>query len=110
MNPEWLIIGGGIHGVHLAARLLLEGKVQPDHLLIVDPAETLHERWRSCTDVTGMRFLRSPAVHHLDVHHASLQHFAGKNWNSRGYGFAEPYGRPALSRFNQHSDQLIRSL
>lgn len=110
MNPDWLIIGGGIHGVHLAARLLLEGKVQPDHLLIVDPAETLLERWRSCTDVTGMRFLRSPAVHHLDVHHASLQHFAGKNWNSRGNGFAEPYGRPALSLFNQHSDQLIRSL
>lgn len=110
MNPEWLIVGGGIHGVHLAARLLVEGKVHPDHLMIVDPAARLLDRWRSCTSVTGMRFLRSPAVHHLDVHHASLQHFAGNNWKSRRSGFAEPYGRPALSLFNQHSDQLIRSL
>ena len=110
MNPEWLIVGGGIHGVHLAARLLVEGKVLPEQLMIVDPGERLLDRWRSCTSVTGMRFLRSPAVHHLDVHHASLQHFAGNNWNSRRSGFAEPYGRPALSLFNQHSDQLIRSL
>ena len=53
MNPEWLIIGGGIHGVHLAARLLLEGKVQPDHLLIVDPAETLF--WQAPVSLSQQR-------------------------------------------------------
>ena len=26
---DWLIVGGGIHGVHLAVRLLAEGGVAP---------------------------------------------------------------------------------
>ena len=31
---DWLIIGGGIHGVHIAARLLGESGVAPDRLRI----------------------------------------------------------------------------
>lgn len=108
MSLEWLIVGGGIHGVHLAARLIAEAEVSQDRLAIVDPAETLLDRWRSCTGVTGMRYLRSPAVHHLDVHHASLQHFAGKK--RKADGFAEPYSRPAIQLFNAHSAQLVNSL
>ena len=110
MSFEWLIIGGGIHGVHLAARLIAQGGVPPEQLAIVDPAERLLDRWRTCTQVTGMRHLRSPAVHHLDVHHASLQHYAGKKNIREPKFFAEPYARPALSLFNAHSNQLIRSL
>jgi hypothetical protein len=110
MSPEWLIVGGGIHGVHLAARLIIEVGVQPDRLMIVDPADRLLDRWQSCTEVTGMQFLRSPAVHHLDIHHASLQHYAGKKQIRKTDGFAEPYARPALKLFNDHSYQLIQSL
>ena len=29
MTTEWLVIGGGIHGVHLAARLIGEAR-EPD--------------------------------------------------------------------------------
>ena len=37
VNLDWLIIGGGIHGVHLAARLLGEARVPPEQVRIVDP-------------------------------------------------------------------------
>ncbi len=32
MQLDWLIIGGGIHGVHIAARLLGEAGVSPSGL------------------------------------------------------------------------------
>ena len=35
---DWLIVGGGIHGVHLAVKLLAEGGVSASRLRIVDPA------------------------------------------------------------------------
>ena len=75
MKTEWLVIGGGIHGVHLAARLIAEAHVNPKQLRIVDPGQRLLQRWRTCTETTGMRHLRSPAVHHLDVEPWSLPHF-----------------------------------
>ena len=80
MNLDWVIIGGGIHGVHIAARLLGEAEVSPEKLRIVDPAEQLLARWKSHTTTTGMSHLRSPAVHHLDLDPWSLQRFAGKHF------------------------------
>ncbi|MEM7483223.1 MAG: FAD/NAD(P)-binding protein [Acidobacteriota bacterium] len=109
MQPDWLIIGGGIHGVHLAARLLGEAGVSPDRLRIVDPGDRLLARWHTCTAITGMRHLRSPSVHHLDLDPWSLQRFAGKR-KSREVGlFAPPYERPALSLFNAHGDRVIEA-
>ena len=64
---DWLIIGGGIHGVHIAARLLGESGVAPDRLRILDPCDRLLARWRNCAAATGMTHLRSPGVHHLDL-------------------------------------------
>ena len=62
MKTEWLIIGGGIHGVHSAAHLFEGGGVYPEVLRIIDPADGLLARWLACTETTGMRHLRSPAV------------------------------------------------
>ena len=39
MTKEWLIVGGGIHGVHLAARLIGEVGIEPSRLAIVDPGQ-----------------------------------------------------------------------
>ena len=39
MALDWLIIGGGIHGMHIAARLLGESGVAPERLRIVDPGK-----------------------------------------------------------------------
>jgi len=42
---DWLIIGGGIHGVHLACVLLGKAGVAPERLRILDPHERLLARW-----------------------------------------------------------------
>ena len=103
---EWLIIGGGIHGVHIAVRLLGESGVSPQHLQIVDPGTRLLERWRKCTDITGMSHLRSPSVHHLDLNPWALRKLAGKRSRTKAGLFAHPYDRPSLNLFNAHCDQL----
>ena len=65
MKADWVIIGGGIHGVHLAARLIGDADIAPEQLRIIDPGERLLERWRAFTETTGMTHLRSPSVHLL---------------------------------------------
>ena len=110
MTLDWLIIGGGIHGVHIATRLVADAGVSPDRLRIVDPGERLLERWQDCTRTTGMTFLRSPSVHNLDVEPMSLQKFAGTR-KHRGSGlFAPPYERPSLSLFNAHCEKVAGEL
>ena len=106
---DWLILGGGIHGVHIAARLLGEAGVSPDRLRIVDPGKRLLERWRACTEVTGMRHLRSPAVHHLDLDPWALERFADQKKSGEEELFAAPYNRPALALFNEHCDQVVET-
>ena len=104
---DWLIIGGGIHGVHIAARLLKEAHVPPTKLRIVDPGLRLLARWRACTETTGMTNLRSPSVHHLDIDPWALQRYAGRQKAKKRRFFAPPYSRPDLTLFNAHCDQLI---
>lgn len=104
---DWLIIGGGIHGVHVAARLIGEGGLDPSRLQILDPGPRLLARWRSCTEATGMSHLRSPGVHHLDLEPFSLARLAGpRRRRPRGLMKA-PYDRPSLALFNTHCDQVI---
>lgn len=109
MNLDWLIVGGGIHGVHIAARLIGEAGVAPERLRIVDPADRLLARWRTCTATTGMRYLRSPSVHNIDLEPFSLERFA-EQWNGgpQEY-FAPPFARPALDLFNDHCDCVVET-
>ena len=109
MALDWLIIGGGIHGVHIAVRMMGEGKVDADRIRIVDPGKRLLDRWRSCTERTGMTYLRSPAVHHLDLSPWSLIDFGKQRKNPNAHLFAHPNGRPALGLFNDHCDKVIQS-
>ena len=110
MKIDWLIIGGGIHGVHIAARLLDDVGVDRDRIRIIDPCKRLLQRWRECTAVTGMVHLRSPAVHHLGLDAWSLRRYAQKKKKKQLGLFAPPYERPALTLFNAHCDRLIDSL
>ena len=107
MQIDWLIIGGGIHGVHIAARLIGEGNVTPSRLRIVDPGERLLERWRTCTATTGMTHLRSPSVHNLDLNPWSMMRYAGRRSRYSGF-FALPFNRPNLDFFNDHCDKVIQ--
>ena len=106
MNLDWLIIGGGIHGSHIAARLIGEACISPDRIRIVDPCERLLDRWKSRTAITGMTHLRSPAVHHLGIDHGDLRRFATRGRKRIHRPFAPPFNRPSLKLFNAHCDQI----
>ena len=131
----WLIVGGGIHGVAIASRLLSSGAVSSaSSILIVDPNPSLLHSWKLRTSATGMRYLRSSAGYHLDAEVDSLSRFgapcSGKRRRlesccssapspSRGRGakkggvrapegsFAKDYKRPSLDLFNSHCDSVI---
>lgn len=109
MSLDWLIIGGGIHGVHIATRLLGEASVSPDRIRIVDPGDRLLARWRTCTATTGMSHLRSPSVHHIDLEPLALQRFAGKRARRKAGLFAPPFDRPSLALFNAHCDEVEKA-
>ena len=110
MKVDWLIIGGGIHGVHIAARLIGEARLSPEQLQILDPGERLLGRWRDRSQVVGMSHLRSPSVHHLGLSPLDLHAFTEKHWRGVRGLFAPPYDRPALSLFDAHSDAVIDSM
>lgn len=106
---HWVVVGGGIHGVHLAVRLLGEARVDPERVRILDPAPRLLATWRRCTANTGMRFLRSPAVHHLGLDPWSLLRFADAERSNTKLErlFAAPYDRPAIDLFDDHCHALV---
>ena len=104
---DWLVIGGGPHGVHTALRLIGEGEAPRDAVRILDDEQRLLARWRRSTRNTGMRFLRSPSVHHIGLSSASLDRFAKGRGRRVDRPFTRPYFRPALDLFDLHCDDLI---
>ncbi|MEM9378952.1 MAG: FAD/NAD(P)-binding protein [Planctomycetota bacterium] len=107
MDFDWLIVGGGIHGVHIAVRLVDDGGVDPARLCIVDPGVRLLQRWRERAQATGMAYLRSPLMHHLDTHPYSLARFASEPHDAPMPLFIAPNGRPATGLFDAHCDHVI---
>ena len=104
---DWLIIGGGIHGVHISIRILSEDKTKETSIRIVDPNPYLLSNWKRQTLSTKMSYLRSPSVHHLAEDPFDLRKFAGKKPRNRIGKFIQPYSRPKLKFFNRHCDYLI---
>jgi len=109
MDLDWLIIGGGIHGVHLAVRLLGEAQCPVDALRILDPEPHLLARWRRFSTTTGMTHLRSTVVHHLDLDPYSLLQYAEQRADLAASMplFVPPYDRPSLALFDAHCDRVI---
>ena len=105
---DWVIIGGGIHGTHIAIQLLSQTKTKPPTLRIVDPHACLLSNWKQQTASTKMKSLRSPSVHHLAVAPFALKQFAGKKPKTRRGKFSYPCHRPKLNFFNQHCESLIK--
>lgn len=106
---DWLVIGGGVHGVHASVALLELAKVSRAGLRILDPQPELLGRWRRCTANVAMQHLRSPSVHHLDIPAFSLAQFADFRTGRPDARFAPPYHRPSLALFNAHSDSLVEA-
>jgi len=104
---DWLIIGGGIHGVHLAHVLIQRQGVSPDAVRILDPHECLLAAWSQRTKNTGMRYLRSPRVHHIDIAARSLEDFAREQGAAPSKLWIEPYNRPSYELFQNHCQHVI---
>ncbi|MFB5661236.1 FAD/NAD(P)-binding protein [Alteribacillus sp. HJP-4] len=103
---KWVIVGGGVHGCTLAIYLRKNDLVSIDELAIIDPHPTPLQSWSSCANAVGMKFLRSPSVHHIDVAPFSLERFAKKNnWSSSH--FLGRFDRPSLELFHAHSMHSI---
>lgn len=103
---EWVIIGAGPHGVHLAASLV-EGGVPISQILLVDRFPRPLYRWSRQTSRLRMGYLRSSAVHHLGPSPWSLIEFAQLGFGKPSNWSAPPYQRPAYEVFQQHCDFII---
>ncbi|NDJ62581.1 MAG: SidA/IucD/PvdA family monooxygenase, partial [Chloroflexi bacterium] len=104
---DWLIIGGGIQGVHLAHVLIHRHGLSPDAVRILDPHEHLLAAWSRRTANTGMRYLRSPRVHHIDLDPASLERFARDQGGDPSELWIAPYHRPSYALFQSHCQHVI---
>ncbi|TVP55135.1 MAG: hypothetical protein EA351_11335 [Gemmatimonadales bacterium] len=103
---DWLVVGGGIHGTHLT-RVLLEAGVRRSRIRVVDPEPELLAVWTEHTTRTGMRYLRSPGVHHLGLDPFDLFRFAGRRRARRRDLFKGQRRRPLLSLFQDHARHVI---
>jgi cation diffusion facilitator CzcD-associated flavoprotein CzcO len=105
---DWLVIGGGVHGTHLSHALVHRGGVARARLRVLDPHEApLAVFWRM-TEATGMQYLRSPGVHHVDLHPHALRRFAKKGPGKKHARFVYPYDRPGLAFFRAHAEHVVR--
>lgn len=104
---DWLLIGGGVHGTALAFHLIHRRRVPASRLRILDPHGSLMARWDRFTANTGMIYLRSPGVHHLNDDPFSLRTFALTQAGQPLADFIPLHQRPALALFRAHSQQII---
>jgi cation diffusion facilitator CzcD-associated flavoprotein CzcO len=105
---EWLILGGGVHGTYLSNVLVRQAGVAPDRLRVLDPHDRPLDAFWRFTRATGMRYLRSPSVHHLDLHPYALHRFAERGIGRRIARFVYPYDRPGLEFFRAHTEHVVR--
>lgn len=103
---DWLIIGGGVIGTTLSNHLLSAG-VPAAQLRVLDPHPTPLARWTRLTQNTGMRYLRSPQVHHIDLAPLSLFEFGKTPPASELGGYILPYTRPAYALFQAHVAHVV---
>ena len=96
-NIPITIIGGGIHGVSIAIRLLREIPTAANRLAIVDRYPLPLTQWRRKTERQGMTFLRSPAVHHITPDALGIVEYAERH--NRTDEFAPPYAQPSTQLF-----------
>jgi hypothetical protein len=106
---EWLIVGGGIHGTYMANLLAHQPDLAPGQIGILDPHDRLLALWNRMTSNCGMRHLRSPATHHIDLPILSIYRFAKTPRGRPLSDFIPPYNRPSLTLFRAHSEQVIEA-
>ncbi|CAN5291257.1 FAD/NAD(P)-binding protein [soil metagenome] len=103
---EWMVIGGGIHGSYLTNCLIRKRFTKRSDIRVIDPHDQPLAQWKRVTANTGMKYLRSPKVHHLDMEPFALKHFARSSYCEDDL-FIAPNERPSLDLFNRHADAVV---
>lgn len=96
-NIPITIVGGGIHGISIAIRLLRDMPTAAQHIAIVDRHPKPLTEWRCKTERQGMTFLRSPAVHHIIPDPLGIVEYAERH--NRTDELAPPYSQPSTELF-----------
>ncbi|MGW8187637.1 MAG: FAD/NAD(P)-binding protein [Desulfobacterales bacterium] len=104
----WLIIGGGIHGTYFSHLLINKAGFDRDDVRVLDPQKTPLATWNRNATNCGMRFLRSPATHNIDIPVLSLYRFAQSPTVKEIADFTPPYNRPSLNLFQKHCEHVIQ--
>ncbi|MDP4977939.1 MAG: lysine N(6)-hydroxylase/L-ornithine N(5)-oxygenase family protein [Desulfobacterales bacterium] len=104
----WLIIGGGIHGTYLSHLLVNQVGLNRDEVRVLDPHQAPLATWNRNATNCGMRYLRSPATHNIDIPVLSLYRFARSPDVKEIADFIPPYNRPSLILFQKHCAHVIR--
>jgi hypothetical protein len=104
----WLIIGGGIHGTYLSHLLVNQVGLDRDEVCVLDPHQAPLATWNRNATNCGMRYLRSPATHNIDIPVLSLYRFARSPDVKEIADFIPPYNRPSLILFQKHCAHVIR--
>jgi len=104
---EWLIIGGGVQGTFISHYLTAAAGVPRERLRVLDPEPEPLARWYHCCANTGMRFMRSPDVHHLDLDPMGLRRYCFATMKEPQTALMEPYSRPSFALFRNHTAQVI---
>ena len=107
-NIPITIIGGGIHGVSIALRLLREVPTAANHLAIVDRHPHPLTQWRHKTERQGMMFLRSPAVHHITPDALGIVEYAERH--NRTDELVPPYAQPSTQLFWDFCNAVLAEL
>src|SRR5699024_10163916 len=104
---DWLLVGGGLHGCHIALRL---AAAQPHaDIAVIDPQPTALTAWQRRAEACGMQVLRSSQSHHIGVRSDALRVFAQQH----GYGSEHALGRyrrPSCTLFAAHTLAATRAI
>lgn len=105
-KKSWVVIGAGLHGVHIACRLL-EAGVPRERIALLDALPPL-ALWSRRTARLEIGYLRSAVVHHIDVCPWSLLNFVRENYAGDESWCAAPYQRPRYDIFQAHCENVLR--
>ena len=107
-NIPITIIGGGIHGISIAIRLLRDMPTAAKQLAVVDRHPYPLIQWQQKTERQGMRFLRSPAVHHITPDALGIVEHA--EHHDRTDELAPPYSQPSTRLFWDFCNDALAEL
>lgn len=105
---EWLIIGAGIHGCTTAAHLAYADPslTSDKKLLMIDSEARPLSAWDRLTKRVGMKYLRSPGVHHVHPDARDLFRFAKRNDYDLNH-LSGTSRKPSISLFRDHCEKVL---